>query len=214
MDPPTSCRDIDLQFHTTTAFRNPSLGAQRGHYMTAHLQIGVNHCWSLSCMARHKALQEIIDDLKRWGSRRRNSEIGKLGTPGRMILPKMDGLIEPKNGARYVGQISLTFMYQYSKWMAYDKLWLPRDIPTPLPCRLKDKEIGSLSPGRTPGMHVYLEVPWWHQWYQWHQWHQWYHATNQKVWEQMDSLVLFVLFRLLYPHVEAWFCLDTWFRMV
>ena len=58
-------RAMDLQFHTTTAFRNPSLGAQRGHYMTAHLQIGVNHCWSLSCVARHKALQEIIDDLKR-----------------------------------------------------------------------------------------------------------------------------------------------------
>eukprot|EP00439_Symbiodinium_sp_Y106_P038240 s2268_g4.t1 len=66
--------DYDLQFHTTTAMRNPCHGARRGHFMTLHLQIGVRHCWTLSCMSRHMSLQETIRRLQSQG------DVFKAGT--------------------------------------------------------------------------------------------------------------------------------------
>ena len=60
-------KEYDLQFHTTTAMRNPVFGSQRSHFMTLHLQIGVNHCWTLSCMSRHISLDEIIRRLQSSG---------------------------------------------------------------------------------------------------------------------------------------------------
>ena len=62
--------DYDLQFHTTTAMRSPLFGAERGQYMTLHLQIGVRHCWTLSCMSRHMALGEVIKMLEQGGDAR------------------------------------------------------------------------------------------------------------------------------------------------
>ena len=48
--------DVDFQFHTAHALRNPVVTGERGHYMSLHLQVGVNYFWSVSCLSRFRSL--------------------------------------------------------------------------------------------------------------------------------------------------------------
>ena len=52
--------DMDLQFHTAHALRNPLVTGERGHYMSLHLQVGVNYFWGVSCLSRFRSLHWAI----------------------------------------------------------------------------------------------------------------------------------------------------------
>lgn len=57
-------QEYDLQFHTTNAVRNPLFIADRGHFMTLHLQVGVRYFWTVSCLNRFVSLDHCIRVLE------------------------------------------------------------------------------------------------------------------------------------------------------